>query len=47
MGLTLFLLLLRVFIAGAKLIHYFITCELGNSEIGEGQQKEGSNILVE
>jgi len=46
-GLNRFFPFLRVFIQGAKTTHYFITWELGNSEIGEGQQKEGSNILEE
>lgn len=47
MGLTLFFFLLRVFTVGAKTTHYINICELGNSEIGEGQGKQGSNILVE
>lgn len=47
MGLTFFFLLLEVFTVGAKTTHYINICELGNSEIGEGQEKEGSNILVE
>lgn len=32
---------------GTKTIHYINICELGNSEIAEGQEKEGSDILVE
>lgn len=47
MGLTLFFFLLRVFTVGAKTTHYINICELGSSEIGEGQEKEGSIILVE
>lgn len=31
----------------AKTTHCINICELGKSEIGEGQEKEGSNILVE
>lgn len=46
-GLTLLFFLLRVFTVGAKPTHYISICELGNSEIREHQEKEGSNILVE